>query len=199
MAHDLKTPLSTIMFYLESLEESAQDPEKVLEYTKYISDKVVKTDQMIGDILMLSKSESGKIELTTGEVSLKELITESLQEFPDMKTDIKGDDIALTTDRIVLGQAIMNLLSNCDRYKAEGSTVDIVISQDDLTVTNKTDRTYDDVESLKKPFVKGDESRGSKGAGLGLAIAESNLDILGYKLELSSEAGEFRAKIKFKT
>ncbi len=199
MAHDLKTPLSTIMFYLESLEESAQDPEKVLEYTKYISDKVVKTDQMIGDILMLSKSESGKIELTTGEVSLKELITESLKEFPDMKTDIKGDDITLTTDRIVLGQAVMNILSNCDRYKAEGSTVDIVIGQDDLTVTNKTDRTYDNVETLKKPFVKGDESRGSKGAGLGLAIAESNLDILGYKLELSSDSGEFRAKIKFKT
>lgn len=199
MAHDLKTPLSTIMFYLESLEESAQDPEKVLEYTKYISDKVVKTDQMIGDILMLSKSESGKIELTKGEVSLKELITESLKEFPDMETDIKGDDITLTTDRIVLGQAVMNLLSNCDRYKAEGSTVDIVISQDDLTVTNKTDRTYDDLESLKKPFVKGDESRGSKGAGLGLAITENNLDILGYKLELSSASGEFRAKIKFKT
>lgn len=199
MAHDLKTPLSTIMFYLESLEESAQDPDKVLEYTKYISDKVVKTDQMIGDILMLSKSESGKIELTKGEVSLKELITESLKEFPDMETDIKGDDITLTTDRIVLGQAVMNLLSNCDRYKKEGSTVDIVIGQDDLTVTNKTDRTYDDVESLKKPFVKGDESRGSKGAGLGLAITENNLDILGYKLELSSESGEFRAKIKFKT
>ena len=55
------------------------------------------------------------------------------------------------------------------------------------------------MESLKKPFVKGDESRGSKGAGLGLAIAESNLDILGYKLELSSESGVFQAKIKFKT
>ena len=198
MAHDLKTPLSTIMFYLENLEESSKDPDKVLEYKKNINDKIVTMDHMIGDILLFSRSESGSLGLSKEEISLKELITESLKEFPDMETDIKGGDITLATDRKVLGQAIMNLLSNCDRYKEKGSIVDIAISPDTLTLTNKTDRSYDDVDSLKKPFVKGDDSRGNKGTGLGLAVADNNLAILGYKLELSSEQNEFRVIVKLK-
>ena len=200
MAHDLKTPLSTVMFYLENLEESSKEPEKVLEYTKNINDKIVTMDHMISDILLFSRSESGKTVLNKEEVSLKDLLAESLKEFPDMETDIKGDDITLTTDRKVLDQVIMNLLSNCDRYREKGSVVDIVIDPEagTLTLTNKTDRSYDDVESLKKPFVKGDDSRGNKGTGLGLAVADNNLAILGYKLELASESGKFCVKVKFK-
>ena len=198
MAHDLKTPLSTIMFYLENLEESANDLGKVLEYKNNINDKVVAMDHMIGDILLLSKSESGKVNLTKEEVNVKTLVTECLKEFPGMKSEINGDDITLTTDKKVLAQVVMNLLSNCDRYGKEESTVDIAVSPDALTITNKTDKTYDDVDSLKKPFVKGEDSRGNKGAGVGLAIADNNLAMLGYKLELSSESDEFRARIKFK-
>lgn len=199
MAHDLKTPLSTIMFYLENLEESANDSDKVLEYKNNINDKVVAMDHMIGDILLLSKSESGKVNLNKEDLSVKALVTECLKEFPAMKSEINGDDITLTTDKKVLAQVVMNLLSNCDRYGKEGSSVDITISPDALTITNKTDKTYDDVDSLKKPFVKGEDSRGNKGAGVGLAIADNNLAMLGYKLELSSESDEFRARIKFKS
>ena len=148
---------------------------------------------------MLSKSESGKVNLNKEDLSVKALVTECLKEFPAMKSEINGDDITLTTDKKVLAQVVMNLLSNCDRYGKEGSSVDITISPDALTITNKTDKTYDDVDSLKKPFVKGEDSRGNKGAGVGLAIADNNLAMLGYKLELSSESDEFRARIKFKS
>ena len=199
MAHDLKTPLSTMMFYLENLEKSSNDPEKVLECKNIINDKVVAMDHMIGDILLLSKSESGKVNLTKEEVNVMTLVTECLKEFPGMKSEINGDDITLTTDKKVLAQVVMNLLSNCDRYGKEGSAVDIAVSPDALTITNKTDKTYDDVDLLKKPFVKGEDSRGNRGAGVGLAIADNNLAMLGYKLELSSESDEFRARIKFKS
>ena len=67
MAHDLKTPLSAMMFYLENLEESSKEPDKVVEYTKNLSEKVVAMDHMIGDILLLSRSESGQINLTKEE------------------------------------------------------------------------------------------------------------------------------------
>ena len=69
----MESTLSTIMFYLENLEESSKEPDKVLEYTKNINDKVVTMDHMIGDILLLSRSESGKIVLNIEEISLKEL------------------------------------------------------------------------------------------------------------------------------
>lgn len=121
-----------------------------------------------------------------------------MKEFPELKTEIKGEDITIDTDRKAFSQVIMNLLSNCDRYGKKGSVVDITLAADILTVINKTDRTYDDAESLKKPFVKGDDHRGNKGSGVGLAIADNNLAMLGYKLELLFASGEFIAKIKFK-
>lgn len=198
MAHDLKTPLSAMMFYLENLEESSKEPDKVVEYTKNLSEKVVAMDHMIGDILLLSRSESGQINLTKEELSVKELVTESLKEFPGIKAEIEGEDVILTTDKKIFTQVIMNLLSNCDRHGKKGSVVDIFISREALTITNKSDKSYDDADSLKRPFVKGDDSRGNKGAGLGLAIADNNLSMLGYKLELSSEPDEFCARVDFK-
>ena len=79
----------------------------------------------------------------------------------------------------------------------EGSAVDIEIDSNGLMISNKTNEKYTDVESLKKPFVKGSDSRSDKGTGLGLSIADNNLNILGYKLELVSEEGLFKAKVRF--
>ena len=197
MAHDLKTPLSAIMAYAENLEASSEDPSKVREYSKNINEKVSAMDHMIGDILALSRSETGKIDIVKEDVDVAELVKESLSALPELKADLKGD-AKIETDRKLLKQAIDNLLSNCDRYGDKESLVDITIDPENILIINKTDKTYDDVNSLKKPFVKGEDSRGGKGTGLGLSIADNNLNILGYKLELISEEGTFKAIVKFK-
>ena len=197
MAHDLKTPLAAIMAYAENLEASSEEPSKVREYSKNINEKVNAMDHMIGDILSFSRSETGKIDIVKEELSVAELVKESLSALPEMKADLKGD-AKLETDRKLLKQAIDNLLSNCDRYGDKESPVDITIDPENILIINKTDKTYDDADSLKKPFVKGEDSRGGKGTGLGLAIADNNLNILGYKLELISEEGTFKAIVKFK-
>ena len=197
MAHDLKTPLAAIMAYAENLEASSEDPSKVREYSKNINEKVSTMDHMIGDILSFSRSETGKIDIVKEELSVAEIINESLSALPEMKADLKGD-AKIETDRKLLKQAIDNLLSNCDRYGDKESPVDITIDPEKLLIINKTAKTYDDADSLKKPFVKGEDSRGGKGTGLGLAIADNNLNILGYKLELISEKGIFKAIVKFK-
>ena len=198
MAHDLKTPLAAIMAYAENLEEHSEDPAKVREYSKNINEKVSAMDRMIADILTLSKGETCRIEVNTEDVSVMELVKLSLMEFPDMKYDLKGLDARLKTDKKLLKQTVDNLLSNCDRYGDKESPVDITVSPEKLVIINKTDMVYSDAESLKKPFVKGEDSRGAKGTGLGLAIAENNLNILGFKLELESGSGFFKAIVKFK-
>ena len=197
MAHDLKTPLSAIMAYAENIESSADDPEKTLEYSRNISDRVTSMNDMIEGILAYSKSESGHQSVSKEDVDVVELVKQSCEEFPYMLTDITGTDVVLVTDKRILKQAIDNLLSNCDRYGDQESVVEISIDLKKLVITNKTDKTYADVNSLKKPFVKGEDSRGAKGTGLGLSIAENNLNILGYKLELVSESGTFKAIINF--
>ncbi|MDY6338673.1 MAG: HAMP domain-containing sensor histidine kinase [Saccharofermentans sp.] len=198
MAHDLKTPLAAIMAYAESLEASSGDPAKVREYSKNINEKVSAMDRMIADILTLSKGETCKIEANAEDVSVMELVKLSLMEFPDMKYELNGIDARIKTDKKLLKQTVDNLLSNCDRYGDKESAVDITVSPEKLVIINKTDMVYGDAESLKEPFIKGEDSRGAKGTGLGLAIAENNLNILGFKLELESGSGIFKAIVKFK-
>ena len=197
MAHDLKTPMAAIAAYAESMESVAGDAVKTNEYSRKISEKISAMDHMVEDILALSRSESGKVEVSYEEINLMALLTESLEQFPDLKTDISGSQVKIKTDRKLFKQAVDNLLSNCDRYGEKGSTVEITIDDGALTISNKTPEKYTDVEALKKPFVKGSDSRSDKGTGLGLSIADNNLGILGYKLELSSEEGVFRASIRY--
>lgn len=196
MAHDLKTPLATIMACAESLESDPSGAESE-SYSKKICENVSRMDRKIEDILMLSRSESGKLDVKEESVDIRSLVEESLSAFPDMQTEITGEDVSKVTDRKLFLQALNNLLLNSYRYREEGSTVLIENTDEVLTISNKTAMVYKDVDSLKKPFVKGDVSRGSKGSGLGLAIAENDLDILGYKLKLSCEDNMFKAQIRY--
>ena len=196
MAHDLKTPLATIMACAESLESDPSGAESE-SYSKKICENVSRMDRKIEDILMLSRSESGKLDVKEESVDIRSLVEESLSAFPDMQTEITGEDVSKVTDRKLFLQALNNLLLNSYRYREEGSTVLIENTDEALTISNKTSMVYKDVDALKKPFVKGDSSRGSKGSGLGLAIAENDLDILGYKLKLSCEDGIFKAQIRY--
>ena len=198
MAHDLKTPLAAIAAYAESIESAPGDAAKTGEFSRKISDKVSAMDHMVEDMLALSRSETGKVDVCEEDINVKELIVDSLKDFPDMKAEIKGDDVILKTDRKLFKQSLDNLISNCYRYREDDSVIDICIDSGKLTISNKTSMTYEDVDSLKKPFVKGEDSRGNKGTGLGLAIAENNLSILRFALELASEEGRFQAVVKFK-
>lgn len=196
MAHDLKTPLATIMACAESM-ETDPDPSKSEDLSRKIFENVNLMDRKIEDILMLSRGESGKLSVKKESVVIRSLIEERLASFPDMKAEIKGEEVSKITDRKLFSQALDNLLLNSYRYREEGSTVLIENTDEALTISNKTAMVYKDVDALKKPFVKGDVSRGSKGSGLGLAIAENDLDILGYKLKLSCEDGMFKAQIRY--
>lgn len=198
MAHDLKTPLSAILAYAESIADTSSDPVKVREYSLNICEKVSDMTRMVDDILMLSRSSSEGSVITKEEVSVMETIKQCALAFPDMDAKIHGIDKKLMTDKKLFKQAIDNLLSNCNRYGQKDAPVDIQITEDCLTITNKTPMTYDDTESLKKPFVKGEDSRNGKGTGLGLAIADNNIAALGYKLNLVSEEGIFKAVVRFR-
>ena len=90
-------------------------------------------------------------------------------------------------------QTIENLLSNCAKYAEPGSEARIFIRSGQLAFSNRTSLSGVKVEDLKKPFVKGDESRGENGTGLGLAIVDNNLKILGYRLGLELADGWFTA------
>ena len=103
--------------------------------------------------------------------------------------------VVITTDEALFRQAIENLISNCAKYAEPGSEVEIRISGKEISFKNRTSLETENVDELKKPFVKGDAARGENGTGLGLSIADNNLSILGYKLVLALADGYFTATV----
>ncbi|MBR5974307.1 MAG: HAMP domain-containing histidine kinase [Clostridiales bacterium] len=204
MAHDLKTPLAAISAYAECLEES---PAQAPEYSSKIRDNVSEMNQMLERILHFSRSEGGQVSGVRSSVDVGALVRETvgkysaLMEKNRVTTSLPGADegtVVITTDEALLRQAIENLFSNCAKYAEPESEVEIRISEAELSFRNRTTMNDVDVENLKKPFVKGESSRGESGTGLGLAIADNNLKMLGYKLQLALQDGWFEAKVILK-
>ena len=202
MAHDLKTPLATISAYAESMEGA--DPELQTEYAGKICENVSEMNRMVENILNFSKSDHASRSLSKTEVDVGKLVNESVSKFEGLfgknqiRTNVTGEGrCMLTTDEPLLRQAIENLVSNCAKYAEAGSEVEISVSEKKLFFRNRTAEKIEDIDALKKPFVKGEGARGESGTGLGLSIADNNLAILGYQLKLSSEDGWFTAQVLF--
>ena len=205
MAHDLKTPLAAISAYAECLEES---PDQAPEYSSKIRENVTEMNQMLERILHFSRSEGRQSSGAKSTVNLDTLVRETLEKYSalfsknQVTTSIENgegkESVVITTDEDLMRQVIENLLSNCAKYAEPETEVEIRISEAEVTFRNRTTMTDVDVENLKKPFVKGESSRGENGTGLGLAIVDNNLKMLGYKLLLALQDGWFEAKVILK-
>lgn len=210
MAHDLKTPLATISAYAESLEESlaeevgTSDPgmeNKNAEYAKKIRENVNDMNDMVEGILQFSKSEEFGGKVVSKETDIREIIDGCLIKYSELfekkkiAVSVSGQTPSRKTDPKLLTQAIDNLFANCARYADEESNVNIVLSDNDIKISNSFSGEISNLQDLKKPFVKGETSRSQKGSGLGLSIVENDLKLLGYKLELSFEDGIFTATV----
>ena len=211
MAHDLKTPLATISAYAETLEEgllqgkeSAVAGTSSVEQARMIRENVDEMNRMLENILDFSRSGSGKGMLKKQDVDVGKLVEEGKERFGQLfaKKGIKINSTGAKTcikktDEDLLRQSIDNLISNCARYADPDSTIEIALSEESLSIKNKTSIRVENVADLKKPFVKGESSRGENGTGLGLAIVDSNLRALGYRLDLKMEDGWFCATVLF--
>lgn len=211
MAHDLKTPLATISAYAESLEEGlaeevsnvgSSDPAKEnknAEYARKIRENVNDMNDMVEGILQFSKSEGSGGKVVSKETDIREIIDGCLIKYSELFekkkiiVSVNGETPSRKTDPKLLSQAIDNLFSNCARYADEESTVKIDLSENDIKISNRFSGEISNLQDLKKPFVKGETSRSQKGSGLGLSIADNDLRLLGYKLDLTFENGIFTA------
>ena len=200
MAHDLKTPLAAVSAYAENLEEDV-NPEKHAYYSSTIRENVESMNKSIEKILDFSKSETGKRKLSKSNIDIRKLIedeisaTKELFEKRDITIVLEGECV-IRSDKELLEQALNNLIGNAAKYARPESTYNIVIDKKTLTMSNLTDQKIKDVNELKKPFVKGEKSRGSMtGNGLGLAIADNCLASAGHKLDLSFEDETFKTTI----
>lgn len=208
IAHELKTPIAVLSSYAEAA--SAQiDPDKQQYYLDIISQQAQKMDQMVLELLDLSRLEAGKYKLRRENFDMKELAEDIIS---PLMPEIEEKRIALTwlvTDPIVngdryrMGQIVENFMTNAIRHTPEGGRIILRIGTSTETFSVENQGNSISPDKLKKiwdTFYQGDSSRNGRGTGLGLSICRSivSLHSGSYKAENTALGVKFSVKLDSK-
>lgn len=210
VSHDLKTPLTSIITYVDLLKNCDIADPKAQEYIHVLDDKGAKLKRLIDDLIEASKVTSGNISVNLAPMNLSELC---LQSTVDVQQDFEKNNLNLvvkqgekpvtvTADGAKTFRVIENLLSNARKYSARGSRVYVsVYEQGDkgiFEIKNISAQPLDITpDELTERFVRGDKSRTAEGNGLGLSIAKELCKVQNGELELSIDGDLFKAKVEF--
>lgn len=208
VSHDLKTPLTSIITYVDLLKHCDIQDEKAQEYIGVLDEKGGRLKRLIDDLVEASKITSGVVKLNLVQLDLGELATQAVvehqQEFADNGLELifKGDKKSLSA--IVDGQktyrVIENLLSNARKYSAKGSRVYADVYEQNNTavfeIKNVSAQQLDiSADELKERFVRGDKSRNEEGNGLGLSIADNLCRAMHGRMEIHIDGDLFKVKV----
>ena len=190
LAHELKTPLAIIHSYAEGLKEHIAE-EKRDQYADVILSEVTRTDNMVLEMLDLSRMEAGKVKLTRNDFSLIKL-TRDIFEKLDLAVQAKEltvqfsfpEEFTITADEGRIAQVIENFATNAIKYSPAGGCIQVkIISARNRTtfrIANESAPLSE--EALRKvwdTFYRTDEARSGAGTGLGLAITKSIVELHG--------------------
>ena len=208
MSHDIKTPLTSIISYVDLLKREGLNSDNAPKYLDILERKSNRLKKLTEDLFEAAKATSGSIEPKFERVHINSLVEQLLGELDEKineadlicKGSSASDIIYSKADGRLLSRVMENLLSNIFKYSLTGSRVYIVISEDEnyVYVSFKNISAYElniPVNELMERFKRGDESRSSEGSGLGLAIASSLMEAQGGLLELSIDGDLFKAQI----
>ena len=193
VSHELKTPIALIQGYAEGLKEGiAETPEDRDYYCSTISDEAVRMNNLVMQLLRLSKLELGRETPNLSDVDLDELIgaavekTAVLSEGRGLKVQYTPCGLHAHTDDTMLSQVVDNYLTNAIRYTPEGGAVQITAEQNSvgttITVFNEGEGvSEDELPRLWEKFYRTDKarSRALGGSGVGLSIVKAMAEVLG--------------------
>lgn len=210
VSHDLKTPLTSIITYVDLLKNCDIADPKAQEYIHVLDDKGAKLKRLIDDLIEASKVTSGNVSVNLAPMNLSELC---LQSTVDVQQDFDKNNLNLvvkqgekpvtvTADGAKTFRVIENLLSNARKYSARGSRVYVSVYEQGgkgiFEIKNISAQPLDITpDELTDRFVRGDKSRTAEGNGLGLSIAKELCKVQNGELELSIDGDLFKAKVEF--
>lgn len=208
VSHDLKTPLTSIISYVDLLTRCEIEDAKAREYIAVLNDKSGKLKRLIEDLIEASKVSTGNIALHPMPLNLSELaaqaVGESQKEFEKNRLQVvladSDADVTVFADGSKTFRILENLLSNAKKYSASGSRVYVsVYEQGDTGVFEIKNISAQPLnispDELTERFVRGDESRSREGNGLGLSIAKELCTAQKGKLELVIDGDLFKARV----
>ncbi len=211
VSHDIKTPLTSIINYVDLIKKEEIENEKLIEYIDVLDRQSARLKKLVEDLVEASKASSGNLTVNLAPCNITVLLNQALGEFseklekanliPILKTD--DDGIAVLADGRHLWRVFDNLLSNVCKYGLEGTRVyiDVKTEKNGVLVTFRNISKYQlnvSSEELLERFVRGDKSRHTEGHGLGLSIAKSLMEIQGGSLDISVDGDLFKVTVKIK-
>ena len=211
VSHDIKTPLTSIINYVDLLKQEDIKDEKAKEYIEILDNKSQRLKKLIEDLVEASKASSGNIKINKEVLNVKELLNQITGEFEDkfnkrglkIITKFPEEDIYIKADNRYLYRVLENVYSNITKYAEENTRVylDCIIKDDEVSIYIKNiskDELNISTEELMQRFVRGDKSRNTEGSGLGLSIAKSLTELQGGQFNIYLDGDLFKVGIKFK-
>lgn len=211
VSHDLRTPLTSLIAYLQLVEDGKTTEENKKKYTRVSIEKAYKLKQLIEDLFEYSKLESGGITLNKNAVNVVEILEQSIGELfieaqkrnMDIKKNFEIKKVIINVDSSKLGRVFENLLSNAVKYGVEGADICVNLTEDDKGVTivfenEVSQEASENTVRLFDRFYRGDKSRNSKisGSGLGLAISKNIIELHKGEIWVECKNNMFKVYIK---
>lgn len=208
VSHDIKTPLTSIINYVDLLKKEKIENPKVQEYLVILDNKSQRLKKLTEDLVEASKASSGAIKLNIQKISIKELIKQVTGEFEDRFKargleeiiTLPSENIYIQVDSRYMYRVLENLYSNISKYALENSRVyvDVAVKGNEVTIQLKNtskDKLNISADELMQRFVRGETSRNTEGSGLGLSIATSLTELQGGKFSLYLDGDLFKVTI----
>ena len=211
VSHDIKTPLTSIINYIDLIKREDLTDETVRNYVDILDAKSQRLKQLTDDLVEASKISSGNIEFIMEKINLTELVNQTIGEFEEkfaqrnLQINVQSlqDNLEIEADSRRIWRVIENLFNNIYKYAMANTRVYIEIStnaakQVELSIKNISEQPLNfDAAELTERFIRGDVSRSTEGSGLGLSIAKSLTEAQNGRFEIHMDGDLFKVMLTF--
>ncbi|MEN6314084.1 MAG: HAMP domain-containing sensor histidine kinase [Clostridiaceae bacterium] len=212
VSHDLKTPLTSIITYIDLLKTEGFQSENAARYVEILEKKSNRLKTLTEDLFEAAKAASGSIAVNLEQLDAGALLSQGMGELSDrinasgldFKVSIPEEKVLVKADGRLLWRVVENLLSNIFKYALAGSRVyiDIINDSSRAHLVFKNISEYElniSPDELTERFKRGDQSRNSEGSGLGLSIAKSLTELQGGIFRINIDGDLFKATVTLST
>ncbi|MBR3614320.1 MAG: HAMP domain-containing histidine kinase [Clostridia bacterium] len=210
VSHDIKTPLTSIINYVDLIKKENIENEKIKEYVEVLDNKSQRLKKLTEDLVDASKASSGNVKLNIEKINVVELIKQTTGEFEDnfkkkeleIISEFAYDELYINADNRYMYRIVENLFSNISKYAQEKSRVYIDVkrigSKARIDIKNiSKERLNISSDELMQRFVRGDKSRTTEGSGLGLSISKSLTELQKGSFEIKIDGDLFKVELEF--
>lgn len=209
VSHDIKTPLTSIISYVQFLKQEEDLPEHVKDYIRILDEKSQRLNNMVQDVFAVSKAASGQLPVKMETLDFGKLLRQTLADMEEqilkspvtLKAEIPEHEIFIEADGGRMYRVFQNLIQNALKYSLADSRVYVTLKEDAsvalASIKNISSQELCGDRDFTERFVRGDESRTDGGSGLGLSIAKSFTEACGGKFKVETIADLFVVTVSF--